>query len=100
MHKFDKKKKLKSAEKLKIFRSEIDGENLETATQFKYLGAIITEDARSVQKIKIRIAVATSSLSKLKNDMEGQEYIHENHDELTLKNQLHQFSYMGAKPGC
>ena len=44
----------------------IDGENLETVTQFKYLGATITEDARSVLEIKIRIAVATSLLSKLK----------------------------------
>ena len=36
-------------------------------TQFKYLGAIITEGARSAQKIKIRrIAVATTSLAKLK----------------------------------
>ena len=44
----------------------IDGENLETVTQFKYLGATIIENARSVQEIKIRIAVATSSLLKLK----------------------------------
>ena len=63
-----------SAEKSKVMRMGssdeldvlIDGKNLETVTQFKYLGAIITEDARSVQEIKIRIAVATSSLSKLK----------------------------------
>ena len=44
----------------------IDGENLETVTQFKYLGDTIIENARSVQEIKIRIAVATSSLLKLK----------------------------------
>ena len=75
-----------SAEKSKVMRMGssdeldvlIDGENLETVTQFKYLGATITEDARSVQETKIRIAVATSSLSKLKDEMEGQEYIHEN----------------------
>ena len=35
-------------------------------TQFKYLDATITEDARSVQEIKIRIAVTTSSFAKLK----------------------------------
>ena len=29
----------------------IDGENLETVTRFKYLGATTTEDARSVQEI-------------------------------------------------
>ena len=54
-----------SAEKSKVMRMgssdeldvSIDGENLETVTQFKYLGATITEDARSVQEIKIRIAV-------------------------------------------
>ena len=44
----------------------VDEENLETVTQFKYLGATITEEARSVQEIKIMIAVCTSSLSKLK----------------------------------
>ena len=65
---------MQSAEKSKVMRMgssdeldvSIDGENLETVTQFKYLGATITEDARSVQEIKIRIAVATSSFSKLK----------------------------------
>ena len=36
------------------------------STQFKYLRATITEDARSVHEIKIRIAVTTWSLSKLK----------------------------------
>ena len=39
---------------------------IETVTQFKYLGSSITDDARSVQEIKIRIAVATASLAKLK----------------------------------
>ena len=63
-----------SAKKSKVMRMgssdeldvSTDGQNLETVTQFKYLRATITEDARSVQEIKIRIAVATSSLSKLK----------------------------------
>ena len=63
-----------SAEKSKVMRMgssnelgvSIDGQNLETVIQFKYLKATITEDTRSVQEIKIRIAVATSSLSKLK----------------------------------
>ena len=62
-----------STEKNKVMRMgssdeldvSIDGENLGTVTQFKYLGATITEDARSVLEIKKRIAVATSSLSKL-----------------------------------
>jgi len=63
-----------SAEKSKVMRmgsnEELDvsigSEKLETVTQFKYLGATITEDARSVQEIKTRIAIATSSLAKLK----------------------------------
>ena len=45
---------------------KMDGEKLETVTAFKYRGVIITDDAKSVQEIKIRIAVATSSLPKLK----------------------------------
>ncbi|XP_072047114.1 uncharacterized protein [Amphiura filiformis] len=44
----------------------IDGEKQETVTQFKYLGAATTEDARSVQEINVRIAISTSSLAKLK----------------------------------
>ena len=46
--------------------ASINGENFETMTQFKYLGSSITDDARSVQEKKIRIAVATASLAKLK----------------------------------
>ena len=60
-----------------------DGEELETVTQFKYLAATITEDARSVQEIKIRIAVATSL--KLKLIWKDKRYIHENQDELTFE---------------
>ena len=63
-----------SAEKSKVMRmgssdemdASINGEKLETVTQFKYLGSTITDDARSVKEIKIRIAVATASLAKLK----------------------------------
>ena len=63
-----------SAEKSKVMRmgssdemdASINSEKLETVTQFKYLGSTITNDARSVQEIKIRIAVATASLAKLK----------------------------------
>ena len=63
-----------SAEKSKVMRMgsdkeldvSMDGEKLGNVTQFKYLGATITEDAKSVQEIKIRIAIATSSLAKLK----------------------------------
>ena len=63
-----------SAEKSKVMEMgskeeldvTIDDEKLETVDQFKYLGATITDDARSVQEIKIRIAIATSSLAKLK----------------------------------
>ena len=43
-----------------------NGEKLETVTQFKYHGSTITDDAGSVQEIKIRTAVATASFSKLK----------------------------------
>ena len=39
---------------------------LETVTQFKYLGATVAKNARSVQEIKIKIAVATASLAKMK----------------------------------
>ena len=64
----------KQLEKIKVMKmgsnDELDvlinGENLETVTQFKSIGATITEDARLVQEIKISIAVATSSLSKHK----------------------------------
>ncbi|XP_072039417.1 uncharacterized protein [Amphiura filiformis] len=49
-----------------IVEVHVGGEELETVTQFKYLGATITDDAKSVQEIKIRIAVATSSLANLK----------------------------------
>ena len=63
-----------SAKKSKVMRMgstkelavKIEGGNLEIVTRFKYLGATITEDAKSVQEIKIRIAIATSSLAKLK----------------------------------
>ena len=46
--------------------ASINAEKLETVTQFNYLGSTITDDARSVQEIKIRSAVATASLAKLK----------------------------------
>ena len=62
-----------SAEKSKVMSmrssdkldASINGEKLETVTQFKYLSSI-TDDAKSVQELKIRIAVATASLPKLK----------------------------------
>ena len=42
-----------------------DGEAQEMVTRVKYLGAATTDDARSSQELKNRIAVATSSLAYL-----------------------------------
>ena len=42
-----------------------DGEAQEMVTRVKYLGAATTDDARSSQELKTRIAVATSSLAYL-----------------------------------
>jgi len=44
----------------------INGEQLDDVSQFKYLGATISDDARSVVEIKIRIATATATLARLK----------------------------------
>ena len=43
----------------------IDGEKLETDS-IQYPGTTMSEDARSVQELKARIAIATSSLSSSK----------------------------------
>ena len=54
--------KMGSSDELNV---STDGDNLQT-NSIQYLGAAITENARSVQEIKIRLAVATSLLSNLK----------------------------------
>ena len=43
----------------------MNGERLEAVDSFKYLGATITEDGRSVAEVKIRLATATSAMSRL-----------------------------------
>ena len=64
----EKSKVLKMGTKEKT-TVQIGGEDLETVNvdQFKYLGATITSDAKSVQEIKIRIAIATSTLANLES---------------------------------
>ena len=44
----------------------IDGEKVEQVASFKYLGSIITEDGRSLNDVKARIALAKDALSKKK----------------------------------
>ena len=43
----------------------IDGEALEQVRSFKYLGSTITETGTSDQKLKNRIGIATSAMTKL-----------------------------------
>ena len=43
----------------------VNGKELEQVKQFKYLGALITEDSKSNREIKTRIGAATSALVKL-----------------------------------
>ena len=49
----------------------LNGEKLETVTQFKNLGASITDDAKSMQEINIRIAVAKGIPCKVAGHLEG-----------------------------
>ena len=44
---------------------EIAGEKLEQVKTFEYLGSIITEDGKSTEEIRIRLASVTASLVKL-----------------------------------
>ena len=39
---------------------------LEEVEAFKYLGATLTKDGRSTSEIKIRLAIATSAMTKLR----------------------------------
>ena len=43
----------------------MNGEKLEEVSSFKYLGATLTKDGRSLKEIKTRIAMATQALAKL-----------------------------------
>jgi len=44
----------------------VNGSKLQSVKSFKYLGSNITEDGTSVREVKMRLAVATQHLSKLK----------------------------------
>ena len=44
---------------------KMSGETLEEVETFKYLGAVITKEGTSTQEVKIRLAMALSSMSKL-----------------------------------
>ena len=46
---------------------KVNDQIIKQATSFNYLGSIITEDARCVNEVKQRIAVAKSTFSKLDN---------------------------------
>ena len=63
-----------STEKSKVMVNTLDdttaqiymnGEKLEEVSSFKYLGATLTKDGRSLKEIKIRIAMATQAMAKL-----------------------------------
>ena len=43
----------------------MNGKQLEEVNAFKYLGATMTKDGRSTVEIKTRIAIATSTMTKL-----------------------------------
>lgn len=43
---------------------KIDDQEVEQVSQFKYLGAMITEDGRSEKEVKVRIAMAKNTFSK------------------------------------
>jgi hypothetical protein len=45
---------------------KIDDQKVEQVSQFKYLGAMITEDGRSETEVKVRIAMAKNTFSKRK----------------------------------
>ena len=44
----------------------VDGQRLEQVKKFKYLGALLTEDGRCTDEIKVRIGMAKDALSKRK----------------------------------
>lgn len=46
---------------------KVDGTNLETVKQFKYLGSIKTDDGSCTQDIKVRIAMAKQKMVQLNN---------------------------------
>jgi hypothetical protein len=43
----------------------MNGEKLEEVDQFKYLGSTLTKDGRSTSEVKIRIAIATATMTRL-----------------------------------
>ena len=49
-----------------IVKIIIDGEKKEQVASYKYLGSIITEDGRSLNDVKARIALAKDAFSKRK----------------------------------
>src|ERR1051325_1373498 len=44
----------------------IEGQIVEQVTKFKYLGAMITEDGRSLANVKVRIGMAKEAFNKRK----------------------------------
>ena len=51
----------------------MNGQQLEVVDAFKYLGATLTKDGRSTTEIKIRLALATSAMSKLSRIFKSKE---------------------------
>src|SRR6266853_53478 len=47
-------------------RIEVDGQRLEQVTKFKYLGAIITENGRCDEEVRVRIGMAKEAFCKKK----------------------------------
>ena len=45
----------------------VNGEELEQVSRYKYLGSVVTEDGRCLEEIKTRIAIAKTSFNRIKS---------------------------------
>ena len=48
-------------------RINVNGEELEQVSKYKYLGSIVTQNGKCVDEIKTRIAIAEAAFNKIKS---------------------------------
>uniref|UniRef100_A0A8D8PW97 Craniofacial development protein 2 n=2 Tax=Cacopsylla melanoneura TaxID=428564 RepID=A0A8D8PW97_9HEMI len=62
--------RISKSENSRIARINIDGQSMEEVNKYKYLGAVITKNAKCEEEIKIRIGIAKSAFWKHREMMQ------------------------------